>query len=68
MSASTPATQGISPPGSIGRVAIGDITRRAARRHGDRIALIEGDRRISFAALDADINRFAHFLLGTGLA
>ncbi len=68
MSASTPATQGISPPGSIGRVAIGDIARRAARRHGDRTALVEGDRRVSFAALDADINRFAHFLLGSGLA
>ena len=60
-------TDGIPEPGAIGRVAIGDIVRRAARRHPDRIALIEGDVRVTFAALDADINRFANFLLGSGL-
>lgn len=68
MSQSTPATEGIPAPGLIGRVAIGDIVRRAARRHPERIALVEGDTRVTFAALDADINRFAHFLLGAGLA
>jgi len=68
MSQSTPATEGIPAPGLIGRVAIGDIVRRAARRHPERIALVEGDTRVTFAALDADINRFTHFLLGAGLA
>ena len=65
---STPATAGIAGPGSIGRVAIGDIIRRSARKYPDRIAVIEGDVRLSYAALDADINRFACFLLDAGLA
>jgi long-chain acyl-CoA synthetase len=68
MSQSSSVTHGIPAPGSIGRIAIGDIVRRAARRYPDRIALIEGDVRLTFAELDAAINRFAHFLLGTGLA
>jgi long-chain acyl-CoA synthetase len=68
VSQSALVTHGIPAPGSIGRIAIGDIVRRSARRYPDRIALIEGDVRLTFAVLDAEINRFAHFLLGTGLA
>ena len=41
--------------------------RRAARRHPDKPALVEGERRLSFAELDAQVNRFAHHLLGRGL-
>jgi long-chain acyl-CoA synthetase len=67
MSQSTPVTLGIPAPGSIGRVAIGDIVRRAARRYPDRVALIGTDTRLTFATLDAEINRFANFLLSRGL-
>ena len=61
-------TDGIPAPGSIGRVAIGDIIRRSARRHPDRIALIEGDVRVTYRELDTEINKFANFLLGKGLS
>lgn len=53
---------------AINRIAIGDSLRRAARRHPDKPALVEGERRLSFAELDAQVNRFAHHLLGRGLA
>jgi long-chain acyl-CoA synthetase len=52
----------------IGRVALGDLLHRAARRFGARCALVEDGRRTSFAALDADANRFAQALLASGLA
>ena len=68
MSQSALVTHGIPSPGAIGRIAIGDIVRRAARRYPDRIALIEGDARLTFVELDTAINRFANFLLGSGLA
>ena len=61
-------TDGIPAPGSIGRVAIGDIIRRSAHRHPDRIALIEGDVSVTFTELDTEINKFAQFLLGKGLS
>jgi long-chain acyl-CoA synthetase len=38
-----------------------------ARHDPDRIALIDGDRRITFAELDADSNRVAHALTGAGV-
>lgn len=57
----------VADPGNIGRVAIGDMLRRAARRFGDKTAVIEGETRTSFAELDAASNRFAHFLLTRGL-
>ena len=57
------ATGGVPGPGRIGRVAIGDILRRAARRFpGSRCA----DRRrtqVTFTELDRDANRFANYLL-----
>jgi len=67
MSHATPVMQGIEPPGSIGRIAIGDMVRRSARKYPDRVALIEGGVRLTYAGLDADINRFANYLLGIGL-
>ncbi len=51
----------------IGRVALGDLLRRSAARGGDRVALIEGERRTTFAELDADANRFARHLIARGL-
>ena len=36
------ATGGVPGPGRIGRVAIGDLLKRAAARFPDRIALTDG--------------------------
>src|SRR5260370_8361451 len=58
---------GVPCPGRIGRVAIGDLLHRTARRHPSRIALTEGERKTTYAELDAAANRFAHFLLSLGL-
>ena len=52
----------------IGRLTLGDVLHRAARRFGARTALFEGERSVSFGALDADANRMANALLSTGLA
>lgn len=60
-------TGGVSPPGRIGRVALGDLLHRSARRYGAKVALTEGTRRISYAELERDANRFAHYLIGLGL-
>jgi len=51
----------------IRRTALGDVIHRAARRFGERIALIDGDRRVGYRALDESSNRFAHHLLARGL-
>lgn len=56
------------PPSEISRIAVGDILRRTARRLPQNIALIDGDRRISYAELDAQANRMAHYLLSQGAA
>lgn len=55
------------PPSDISRIAIGDVLRRTARRLPRNVALIDGDRRITYAELDAQANRMAHYLLGQGL-
>ncbi len=52
----------------INRIAIGDSLRRSAVRRPDKVALVEGDRRLSYRQLDAQVNRFANYLLGLGLA
>ncbi|WP_204318779.1 class I adenylate-forming enzyme family protein [Pseudooceanicola aestuarii] len=54
------------PPASIARIALGDILRRSARRTPGNIALVDGDRRVTYAALDAMANRMAHELLARG--
>ena len=61
------ATGGVAGPGRIGRVAIGDLLTRAARRYPDRVALTDGARRATFAEIDRDANRFANALLARGL-
>ncbi|MGT2510428.1 hypothetical protein [Cupriavidus basilensis] len=47
----------------IGRIALGDVVHRSARRFGARTALIEGDHSLSYTALNAATNQFAHYLL-----
>src|SRR6185369_11830574 len=54
-------------PGRIGRVAIGDLLKRAAVRFPDRIALTDGARRVTFTELEHDANRFANYLVKRGL-
>src|SRR2546423_7643974 len=61
------ATGGVPGPGRIGRVAIGDLVKRAAQRFPDRIAVTDGERRVSFTELKRDANRFANYLVGRGL-
>ena len=48
----------------ISRVALGDLVHRAASRHGDRPAVVDGERRVSHRELDALSSQFAHHLLG----
>src|SRR6202045_3089153 len=61
------ATGGVPGPGRIGRVAIGDLLKRAAQRFPDRVAVTDGERRVTFAELERDANRFANYLVGRGL-
>ncbi|MGB3447557.1 MAG: AMP-binding protein [Xanthobacteraceae bacterium] len=61
------ATGGVPGPGRIGRVAVGDLLKRAARRFPDRIALTEGVRCVSYTELERDANRFANYLVARGL-
>ena len=58
---------GVPGPGRIGRVAAGDILHRSARRFPERVAIVEGERRTTYAGLDRSANRFAHYLLASGL-
>jgi long-chain acyl-CoA synthetase len=45
-----------------------EITRSYAATQGDKLALIAGDRRWSYAELDAESNRVARALLSSGIA
>src|SRR6202166_31445 len=62
-----PAPGGVPGPGRIGRVAIGDLLKRAAARFPDRTALTDGARQVSFAEIERDANRFANYLVARGL-
>lgn len=61
------STGGVPGPGNIGRVAVGDMLRRSARRFPQRIALTDGARQVTYTELDRDANRFANHLLSRGL-
>lgn len=50
----------------INRVAIGDIPRRVAVLHPDKIAFIDGERRVTHLEFDQRCNQFARYLLGRG--
>ena len=47
---------------------IGQILPRAAARHGDKTALVVGERAYSYAELERASNRLANALLGLGIA
>ena len=48
--------------------ALGDLPRRTARRMPDKIAVVDGDTRLTFAELDAVVDRAAAALADAGLA
>lgn len=50
----------------INRIAVGDIVRRSASRHPNKIAIIDGETRMTFSRLDEAANQFAHYLLKKG--
>jgi acyl-CoA synthetase (AMP-forming)/AMP-acid ligase II len=50
----------------IQRVNVGDSLTRTAARHPARLALVDGDRRLTYAQFNAQVNRFAHGLAGRG--
>src|ERR1700724_3180745 len=60
-------TGSVPGPGRIGRVAIGDLLKRAAARFPDRISLTDGARRVTFSEIERDANRFANYLVARGL-
>jgi fatty-acyl-CoA synthase len=47
--------------------SVGDLLRRTALRYPDKLAVVAGDRRISFAEFDAAVNRAANALAARGL-
>src|SRR5258708_12375464 len=61
------AAGGVRGPGRIGRVAIGDLLKRAAARFPDRTAVTDGERRVTFSEIERDANRFANYLVARGL-
>ena len=44
------------------------ILPRAAARHGDKAALVVGERALTYAELERDSNRLANALIGLGVA
>ena len=52
----------------VHRVNVGDTLTRTADRMPTKVAVVDGDRRISYAELDAWTNRLAHALLDRGYA
>jgi len=47
---------------------IGDLLRRTAARYPDKLAVVNGELRYTYAEFDAAVNRAAHALAGRGLA
>lgn len=52
----------------IERVNVGDLLTRSAELHPQRIAIVDGERRATYAELDEQATRLGHALLGLGLA
>jgi long-chain acyl-CoA synthetase len=65
MNPSTSADVRQDPRHIIRRLALGDTLTRAARVHAGRIAVVDGDERVSYSALEAQANQLAHHLLAT---
>ena len=51
----------------IARIALGDLIHRAANRFSERPAIFHDEGVVTFAQMNAQSNRFAHFLIGQGL-
>jgi acyl-CoA synthetase (AMP-forming)/AMP-acid ligase II len=60
----------ISPPSPDTRPTrtIVEVVRANARAHGDRLAVVCDDTRLTWGAFDARVNRVANLLLGLGVA
>ena len=50
----------------ISRVNVGDLLVRSAARAPDRLAIIDGDRRLGYRAFNDAVNRAAHGLVALG--
>jgi fatty-acyl-CoA synthase len=48
--------------------SVGDLLHRTAARYPDKLAVVSGDRRSTYAEFDAAVNRTANALAGRGLA
>jgi acyl-CoA synthetase (AMP-forming)/AMP-acid ligase II len=52
----------------IGRINVGDSLTRTAASRPDQLAVVDGDRRFTYAEFNAYVNRLAHGLTATGYA
>jgi len=52
----------------IERVCVGDVIPRSASLYSERIAMVEGDRQITYAQFARQVDQLGHALLGLGLA
>ena len=50
----------------IGRINVGDSLTRAAASRPDQLAVVDGDRRFTYAEFNGYVNRLAHGLAGLG--
>ena len=50
----------------IGRINVGDSLTRTAASRPDQLAVVDGDRRFTYAAFNGYVNRLAHGLAGRG--
>src|SRR4051812_18480142 len=47
--------------------SVGDLLHRTARRYPDKLAVVAGDRRVTYREFDVAVNRAAHALLARGV-
>ena len=52
----------------IGRVNVGDLLTRTAARDRERLAVVDGDRRLGYGELDDEVNKLANAFLREGYA
>src|SRR4051794_10010244 len=48
--------------------SLGDLLHRTARRYPEKLAVVAGDRRVTYREFDVAVNRAAHALLARGVA
>jgi fatty-acyl-CoA synthase len=48
--------------------SVGDLLRRTALRYPDKLAVVAGERRVTYAEFDQSVNRCAHALAARGLS